>query len=330
VKAAAPRSTPATFLVARKAEREGAGDVFRGSVDAGLFDRVYQSLRQAGHAVHERHDDMRRMRPRRAAPPHSMPKGGKPEGALKKQETSAVRRPVAKPDPGHTSPAGRAVTALPLGRAPHRIRTRSAMSESKPGAQDLRPPDLESFPIHEPILLVTFIVVSCSASGLVGAVTKYKLWGYLWREWFTSVDHKKIGIMYMILGIIMLLRGFSDALMMRRSRRSRSARTRATSRPPLRSDLHRARDDHDLLRGDPAGRRPRQLRDAAADRRARRRLPVPQQSQLLADGGGRAAGDDVAVRRRVRARRLAVNYVPVANLQNSPDTGPITIYGRCR
>jgi cytochrome o ubiquinol oxidase subunit 1 len=74
---------------------------------------------------------------------------------------------------------------------------------------------LESFPIHEPILLVTFIVVALLGLGLVGAVTKFRLWGWLWREWFTSVDHKKIGIMYMILGIVMLLRGFSDALMMR-------------------------------------------------------------------------------------------------------------------
>ncbi|NYT41984.1 cytochrome o ubiquinol oxidase subunit I [Sphingomonas sp. R-74633] len=73
----------------------------------------------------------------------------------------------------------------------------------------------ESFPFHEPILLGTFIVVSLLGLGLVGVVTKYKLWGYLWTEWFTSVDHKKIGIMYIILGIVMLLRGFSDALMMR-------------------------------------------------------------------------------------------------------------------
>jgi cytochrome o ubiquinol oxidase subunit 1 len=50
---------------------------------------------------------------------------------------------------------------------------------------------------------------------LLGAVTYFKLWGYLWRDWFTSIDHKKIGIMYMILGIVMLLRGFADALMMR-------------------------------------------------------------------------------------------------------------------
>jgi cytochrome o ubiquinol oxidase subunit 1 len=73
----------------------------------------------------------------------------------------------------------------------------------------------ESFPVHEPILLVTFFVVAVLGLGIVGAVTKYRLWGYLWNEWFTTVDHKKIGIMYMILGIIMLLRGFADALMMR-------------------------------------------------------------------------------------------------------------------
>lgn len=73
----------------------------------------------------------------------------------------------------------------------------------------------ESFPIHEPILLVTFIVVVLGGAALVGLVTKFRLWGYLWKEWFTSIDHKKIGIMYMILGIVMLLRGFADALMMR-------------------------------------------------------------------------------------------------------------------
>jgi len=74
---------------------------------------------------------------------------------------------------------------------------------------------LQSFPIHEPILLVTFGVVVLLGLGIVGAVTKYRLWGWLWTEWFTTVDHKKIGIMYMILGIIMLLRGFADAIMMR-------------------------------------------------------------------------------------------------------------------
>jgi cytochrome o ubiquinol oxidase subunit 1 len=73
----------------------------------------------------------------------------------------------------------------------------------------------DSFPVHDPIVLGTMVVVVLLGLGLVGAVTKYRLWGWLWREWFTTVDHKKIGIMYMILGIVMLLRGFADALMMR-------------------------------------------------------------------------------------------------------------------
>ncbi|GGC48789.1 cytochrome o ubiquinol oxidase subunit I [Chelatococcus reniformis] len=74
---------------------------------------------------------------------------------------------------------------------------------------------LESFPIHEPILVVTFAVVALGGLALFAAVTRYGLWGYLWREWFTSVDHKRIGIMYMVLGLVMLIRGVSDAVMMR-------------------------------------------------------------------------------------------------------------------
>ncbi|WP_294190293.1 cytochrome o ubiquinol oxidase subunit I [uncultured Sphingomonas sp.] len=74
---------------------------------------------------------------------------------------------------------------------------------------------LESFPIHEPIILGTFIAVMLGGVALVGAITYFKLWKWLWTEWFTSVDHKKVGIMYMVLGTVMLLRGFSDAIMMR-------------------------------------------------------------------------------------------------------------------
>ena len=73
----------------------------------------------------------------------------------------------------------------------------------------------ESFPIHEPILIATFAVVALGGAVLIGALTYFKLWRYLWTEWFTSVDHKKIGIMYMVLGTVMLLRGFADAIMMR-------------------------------------------------------------------------------------------------------------------
>ncbi|MAY35200.1 MAG: cytochrome o ubiquinol oxidase subunit I [Spongiibacteraceae bacterium] len=74
---------------------------------------------------------------------------------------------------------------------------------------------LESFPFHDPIIVATFIMVALGGSALLVAVTRAGLWGYLWREWFTSIDHKRIGVMYMILGIVMLLRGFADAIMMR-------------------------------------------------------------------------------------------------------------------
>ena len=74
---------------------------------------------------------------------------------------------------------------------------------------------LESLPLHEPIVVATFAMVAIGGLGLVAALTYFKVWGYLWNQWFTSVDHKKIGIMYMILAIVMLLRGFSDAIMMR-------------------------------------------------------------------------------------------------------------------
>ena len=105
-------------------------------------------------------------------------------------------------------------------------------TESDPRDQlPLRPPDLGALPLHEPILVATFVVVALGGLALVAALTYFRLWGYLWREWFTSVDHKKIGIMYMILGLIMLLRGFADAIMMRAAAgRSPSAAPRATCR----------------------------------------------------------------------------------------------------
>jgi len=74
---------------------------------------------------------------------------------------------------------------------------------------------IESLPIHEPIVVGTFLGVAVGGIAVLALITKFKLWGYLWKEWFTTVDHKRIGIMYMVLGIVMLLRGFADALMMR-------------------------------------------------------------------------------------------------------------------
>ncbi|THU02545.1 cytochrome o ubiquinol oxidase subunit I [Lampropedia puyangensis] len=76
--------------------------------------------------------------------------------------------------------------------------------------------DHVTFPmLKEPVVMATFIGVMLGGLALLALITKFRLWGYLWKEWFTTIDHKKIGIMYAILGIVMLLRGFADALMMR-------------------------------------------------------------------------------------------------------------------
>ena len=72
-----------------------------------------------------------------------------------------------------------------------------------------------SIPFDQPIPLITSIVVIIGVVGLLGWITIKGYWPYLWREWITSVDHKRIGVMYCGLALVMLLRGFSDAIMMR-------------------------------------------------------------------------------------------------------------------
>jgi cytochrome o ubiquinol oxidase subunit 1 len=75
--------------------------------------------------------------------------------------------------------------------------------------------DWSAIPLDQPIIMgatgfmVLFVVL------ILGWITAKGGWPYLWREWLTSVDHKRIGVMYIVLAMLMLLRGFSDAIMMR-------------------------------------------------------------------------------------------------------------------
>src|SRR3954454_10984517 len=75
--------------------------------------------------------------------------------------------------------------------------------------------DWSAIPFDQPIIMgasggvVLVIVLILSWVTLKGYVP------YLWREWITSVDHKRVGVMYFLLALVMLLRGFSDAIMMR-------------------------------------------------------------------------------------------------------------------
>ncbi|MBB5373183.1 cytochrome o ubiquinol oxidase subunit 1 [Acidocella aromatica] len=74
---------------------------------------------------------------------------------------------------------------------------------------------LEAIPYTNPILLFTFAIAATAGIVVVGSVLYFRKVGYIWREWLCSVDHKRIGVMYMILGLVMLFRGFIDGVMMR-------------------------------------------------------------------------------------------------------------------
>jgi cytochrome o ubiquinol oxidase subunit 1 len=74
---------------------------------------------------------------------------------------------------------------------------------------------LAAIPLNEPLPLYSMAVVVLVILAVLALVTVKGWWPYLWREWLTSVDHKRLGVMYFILGLVMLLRGYSDAIMMR-------------------------------------------------------------------------------------------------------------------
>ncbi|WP_286789190.1 MULTISPECIES: cytochrome o ubiquinol oxidase subunit I [unclassified Pseudomonas] len=74
---------------------------------------------------------------------------------------------------------------------------------------------LADIPYHEPIIVGAVGAMILGVIAVFIGLTYFKKWGYLWSEWITTVDHKKIGVMYILVALIMLLRGFSDAIMMR-------------------------------------------------------------------------------------------------------------------
>ncbi|ORM38918.1 cytochrome ubiquinol oxidase subunit I [Francisella endosymbiont of Ornithodoros moubata] len=65
------------------------------------------------------------------------------------------------------------------------------------------------------IILSMFIGIVFTGVALLGGITYFRKWRYLWSEWFTTIDHKKIGTMYTIVALVMMFRGFVDAAMMR-------------------------------------------------------------------------------------------------------------------
>ncbi len=73
----------------------------------------------------------------------------------------------------------------------------------------------DAVPLDQPIPMAASGIVGFALLGVISWVVLAGHLPYLWREWITSVDHKRIGVMYTLLALVMLLRGFTDAIMMR-------------------------------------------------------------------------------------------------------------------
>ncbi|TCZ78724.1 cytochrome aa3 quinol oxidase subunit I [Paenibacillus albiflavus] len=71
------------------------------------------------------------------------------------------------------------------------------------------------FVTGDPLIYGAMVSIVVATLAIIIGLTYFKKWGYLWREWLTTVDHKRIGIMYIISALIMLFRGGVDGLMMR-------------------------------------------------------------------------------------------------------------------
>ncbi|WP_269504648.1 cytochrome o ubiquinol oxidase subunit I [Burkholderia sp. IMCC1007] len=74
---------------------------------------------------------------------------------------------------------------------------------------------LSAIPFDQPIIMVAGAFMGLAVLAVLGGLTITGRWKWLWTEWLTTVDHKKLGVMYIIVALIMLLRGFADAIMMR-------------------------------------------------------------------------------------------------------------------
>lgn len=75
--------------------------------------------------------------------------------------------------------------------------------------------DRFAIPNPSPAIYASMAAIGLVVIAIVAGLTYFKKWGYLWREWLTTVDHKRIGIMYLISALLMLFRGGADAIMMR-------------------------------------------------------------------------------------------------------------------
>lgn len=69
--------------------------------------------------------------------------------------------------------------------------------------------------VNDVIASSAALIFLAGAIVVVGLITYFHKWRYLWTEWLTSVDHKRIGIMYIALALVMLARGVIEGVLMR-------------------------------------------------------------------------------------------------------------------
>ena len=107
---------------------------------------------------------------------------------------------------------------------------------------------LEAFK-HEASQNFAVFMMVLTGIGIIGLITYFKRWKWLWNEWLTTVDPKRIGIMYIVVALIMFFKGFADALMMRLQQALSVGDAHGfISARPLSGSLFRPRHNHDLLR----------------------------------------------------------------------------------
>ena len=68
---------------------------------------------------------------------------------------------------------------------------------------------------HDTVQLGGIIGMSLGILTVIAVLTYYKRWKWLWTEWLTSVDAKKIGVMYLVVSFVMLVRGIADTMLLR-------------------------------------------------------------------------------------------------------------------
>ena len=165
----------------------------------------------------------------------------------------------------------------------------------------------------------------------MGALTYYRAWGTLWRDWITSIDHKKIGIMYIVLGLVMLLRGFSDAIMMRAQQAFAFGDSMGFLPPHHYDQIFTAHGvimiffvAMPLVTGLMNFVVPLQIgaRDVA--------FPFLNNFSFWMTTFGAGLIDGLALRRRIRAHRLARLSAAVGHLPTARTSESTTTYGRCR